>query len=838
MQRILSSSSLSEKPEEYGGKAAGLFVLRGHGFLVPPFYLLSYQVISGIVAAKVDTSLLVAKWIKENGIAAASRWAVRSSAHVEDGKEQSFAGLFTSRLNVLPSGLAGAIGEVVERYREVRQLEYNRFGDFEFAIIVQQMLQPDYAGVAFSHNPLNTEEEVSHINIVPGQGEALVSGKAEAFMVTHDGRRFSFLNETDNFVGEQFDGSHIIAVRRPGSEIKKAVGPFLPMLVKGLRSLSQLKGHPVDVEFAIVAGRLYWLQVRPITSGRKEQVLAIWDNSNITENYPGLTLPLSISYTRRTYCKGYTGMIRFLGMSDPQVERNRPLLENMVGGVNGSMYYNITAWQQLLYQLPFGKKTSRWITRIWGMEDAPFVPPAAKSSVLGLFRLLGHLLHSFVFFKKHKRRFEGILEETIASFDPGQLKNKSHEELIGQYFILEKKLGDNWIAPLLNGFYALLLFTSLKKILRRSRLSRPHPNFINDILYSQGDVVSVQIVKDFQRLISSVQGDEALWRLFRKTPANALPLILQKKYPAFWKDVSRYIERFGERAQEGELKMETCNYKDDPALFVAFLQQNAVAAFDRKKKDVLAFDYRQVIGETYAFNPLKKAILLQLIKVTIPRIKDRENYRFARTKSFHVVRHLFRAMGRAVHQKGFTDEEADFLFLEFDELTDPSLAQGYKKRIAARKEEYKKYKNLTHAPRYIQTLSGWKPVEKRATANAKSTLSGTGCSSGIVTAEVVEVTGASMDSGGLSDKILIANHFEPGWIHLFAQAAGVISERGNLLSHTAILCREMGIPSIVGAKGLMVAVKDGDLVQMDGAAGQVHLLKKRDARPTTTATKQ
>ena len=115
-------------------------------------------------------------------------------------------------------------------------------------------------------------------------------------------------------------------------------------------------------------------------------------------------------------------------------------------------------------------------------------------------------------------------------------------------------------------------------------------------------------------------------------------------------------------------------------------------------------------------------------------------------------------------------------------------------------------------------------MEKETTLDAKSTVKGIGCCSGTLTAPVVLIDGMPRVEATLTGKILVAHYFEPGWINLFAQAAGIVSEKGNLLSHTAILCREMGIPAIVGAKGIVGLLRDGDQIRINGTTGEINLL--------------
>lgn len=205
-------------------------------------------------------------------------------------------------------------------------------------------------------------------------------------------------------------------------------------------------------------------------------------------------------------------------------------------------------------------------------------------------------------------------------------------------------------------------------------------------------------------------------------------------------------------------------------------------------------------------------------------MRDRENYRFLRTKAFAMVRNLFRAVDQQLLETGWIEAPGDSLYLEFSALIHPEDAPRYKEIIAANKTRYKSYGAMDRAGRYLQMNGELIPVEKETTVDATSTFKGIGCCSGALTAPVVLIDAMPSAVEDLSGKILVARYFEPGWINLFAQAAGIVSEKGNLLSHTAILCREMGIPAIVGAKGIVGMLRSGDTIRMNGATGEINLI--------------
>ncbi len=85
------------------------------------------------------------------------------------------------------------------------------------------------------------------------------------------------------------------------------------------------------------------------------------------------------------------------------------------------------------------------------------------------------------------------------------------------------------------------------------------------------------------------------------------------------------------------------------------------------------------------------------------------------------------------------------------------------------------------------------------------------------------------DELDLDGQILCTIRTDPGWAPLFPTAGGILVERGSTLSHSAVVARELGIPAVVGIPGLTKALKMGDRVKMDGAAGTVERLDNPNA---------
>ena len=106
---------------------------------------------------------------------------------------------------------------------------------------------------------------------------------------------------------------------------------------------------------------------------------------------------------------------------------------------------------------------------------------------------------------------------------------------------------------------------------------------------------------------------------------------------------------------------------------------------------------------------------------------------------------------------------------------------------------------------------------------AEGAYTGTACSFGVAEGEVllVDTPSLQLDTKG---KILVTKMTDPGWVFLIAPAKAIVSEKGSLLSHTAIISRELGKPAVTGVEHITEYLKTGDRVRVDGNTGTVTLL--------------
>jgi pyruvate,water dikinase len=91
----------------------------------------------------------------------------------------------------------------------------------------------------------------------------------------------------------------------------------------------------------------------------------------------------------------------------------------------------------------------------------------------------------------------------------------------------------------------------------------------------------------------------------------------------------------------------------------------------------------------------------------------------------------------------------------------------------------------------------------------------------VAPALVVSTPDLTLDTAG---RILVAPMTDPGWVFLMLSAAGLVVEKGSVLSHTAIVGRELGLPTVVGVAAATQRIATGQTLRVDGTQGSVSLL--------------
>lgn len=241
------SKTTSIDPQKAGGKGYNLHKLVSIGMPVPETIIIPHD----FDVSHPDNQ---AKLLDHPIFADKSKlFAVRSSGNGEDSHNNSFAGIFDTFLEVEHGHVLENIHNVRKSISSERSKNYSQTRGsnvISMNVVVQHMVNAQYAGVAFSVSPVEKDKRIMLIELVVGNGDALVSGK-----ITPTTIRYNKLTRSHRI--EQAGANPI-----DGGIIEAILEELIPLLM----TIEEAYGHPVDVEWAVDQEKVYILQARPITT--------------------------------------------------------------------------------------------------------------------------------------------------------------------------------------------------------------------------------------------------------------------------------------------------------------------------------------------------------------------------------------------------------------------------------------------------------------------------------------------------------------------------------------------------------------------------------------------
>lgn len=829
-----------------GGKGKNLFTLQRMGFHVPPFVVLSPQMDSPENLSDADI-----EWLQTE-LPNTEFLAVRSSAMEEDGGEYSFAGQFKSVLFVPFHKLNQAIQEVWQSlssaHIETYCKQHNLPPPTRMAIVIQQMIPAETAGVCFGMNPINGKRNETLISAVFGLGEGLVSGNlnADTFTVSPawgpEPAIASTISKktTGIFWNPQGDG----ICERPIEEHKQDQPTLSTVQILAITAASEkLKTallKPQDIEFAYLDGALYLLQTRPITglhrmadpSGEK----IIWDNSNIIESYPGVTTPLTFGFILQMYESVYIQLCRLLGVSEKDLIDNHHLFANMLGLIQGRVYYNLLSWYKALALLPGYSLNAEFMEKMMGVKERfelKNLPQRTRfQEKLRVLNMVKSMISNLRALPKMRRDFQSEFELVMQAYNRNDLSLHSAEELMVLYQNFEQTLLKKWKAPLVNDFFAMIYFGVTQKLAVKYQLPE---GIHNDLLCGARDIISTEPIERMQKISTMILANPQAKHDFETLPAEQIWSELNQ-YPEIHASITAYIQKFGDRCV-GELKLETITYRQNPFMLIqgiqSYVRQGIVYKHSAGGIDIDMRDAAEkIVSQTLSNKPLKRWIFNYFLKQTRILVSARENLRFERTRGFGKVREIFIALGNKLYTEGIIQNPRDIFYLKHHEIFDfikgTAVTPSLSTLIELRKKEFRGFETTPTSERIVTFGmvyhgNSFQQAESM-TDSFQGDLQGLGCCPGRVRAKV-QVVHHPSEVEDLQGDILVTASTDPGWVTLFPTASAILVERGSLLSHSAIVSRELGKPCIVGITGLLHRLKTGDWVEMDGSTGQVKLIE-------------
>ncbi len=397
-------------------------------------------------------------------------------------------------------------------------------------------------------------------------------------------------------------------------------------------------------------------------------------------------------------------------------------------------------------------------------------------------------------------------------------------------------ISNKWKAPLVNDFFAMIYFGVLQKM--TLKLNLENKNIHNDLLCGERNIISTEPIKRTIALSIRIIGNPSEKELFLKESPETIWKTLQKNKTELNTEIEKYIEEFGERCV-GELKLETITYKQQPLYYIqilkSYIEQGINKDYHEGNNDIkLRTDAEKEIAVAFKGKFIKKRLYNYFLVKSRDLVSSRENLRFERTRAFGMVRKIFIAIGNNFYSEGLMTESKDIFYLTKEEIFDyikgTSVNYNLKDLIQLRKNQFSAFdaestseRIKTHGITYVGNDFNVK-LDLEA---LNSDLKGIGCCAGRVRGKV-RVVKSPYEVNNLNGDILVTSSTDPGWVTLFPTASAILVERGSLLSHSAIVSREMGKPCIVGITGLLSILKTGDLVEMDGSSGEVKIIERAD----------
>jgi rifampicin phosphotransferase len=732
--------------------------------------------------------------------------AVRSSATAEDLPEMSFAGQQDTYLNIRGEALPEAVKRCWASLWNARAIAYREQNgvaheDVALAVVVQELVDADAAGIMFTADPVTGNRDETVINASWGLGEAVVGGQVTPDTVVVSGGAVNRSQTADKTV---------MTVRIPAGTEERPVPEELrrqpvlsPEQALELAALGQrvqdLYGMPMDVEWCRRDGGGFEIvQARPIT-GMKPQVEEwndslkgdyLWTAGNLGEAIPDVMTPVTWSFVR-------------LFIHEAMSASSLPGFD-MVGNIGGRFYMNLGivytiaealgmksrlhAIEDVFGKLPPGLDVPK--VKISGWEIVKRIAPMAiriqrrvRTNVKGM----------PAFLATSRQRCEELRAAIAATGSGPELA----------------RLWTDEIEP--------HVVTSCRMLEAAGRQGG------STLVYTRDKLRKLMGETDAEAMLTGVNAGGELASL---GPVLGLTRLARG-------EISReeFARAYGHRGPH-EFEVSIARPGEDPGWIDA---QLAGLRDLRAGTDALLARQEKARQEAWARfaerYPGKEARMRARVRRWSAVVRDRESTRSENMRAFWVLRAF---VLRAGELTGCGD---DLFFLYLEELLD--LLRGNTaplEQVPVRRATYDRYAALPPYPTLI--VGRFDPVRWAADPNRRGdihdargglapisdTVTGFPGAPGVVEGIARVLSGPEQGDRLKPGEILVTTLTNVGWTPMFPRAAAVVTDMGAPLSHASIVARELGIPAVVGTGNATMRLHDGDRIRVDGERGTVELL--------------
>lgn len=783
---------------EVGGKARGLYLLNQAGLPVS----------DGFILYDVQTEEDLQKALEYYEHSDLFTVAVRSSAKGEDGVDFSGAGQYATVLNVTKDTFVEAVKTCLD---SVHSETAKSYGDAFLAtpenkmtVVVQSMVAAEKSGVCFTKDPTAREGGML-IEAVHGFGESLVSGMATAdqYRLSEDGHWDAPCNETSVLTEEQRQ-----AVAIGASKARAALEMEL------------------DLEWAInKAGKLIWLQARPITTEETATVHELdtkrnLDNHvittcNIGEMLPGVVTPLSLSTSVYGIDWGIRKMLVEVGVY-PSMERIPEW--SCVVSVGNTLFLDLTTLYSMSKRIMAADKSSMELS-ICGriLEDAPDTdfPEASLPTKLSNGKKYGKFLLSV---KKQKAVLDTMVEtlRILPVDDPMEYYRRIDEQL----YVMNEALFCHYASSSFSGAMNSALYMTLDKEYEdKSELKAK----IAGVLENIDDIESVDILRSLRKIASAILSrnpDAVGW-----SAEQIADYIYQDGGEAQY-EYDNFLFRHGHRSiREAELRSKA--WKDDEQSLMEYIRIVIASGAKetecdreqwKKNRDALLEGKKTSAKKTLSF----------LIDQARKGVRDREYTKSGIIKVIDVFKLAYRDLAALLVERNLLVDEDCIFFLTHEEIGKLIREQdlSLNKKALARRRVMIEQKQFV----YPEISIGRPQAITVESVSKGNVFQGVPVSRGTAVGKARVVRSVEDAEQLQKGEIMISGFTDIGWSPYYCMINGLVTEVGSALSHGAVVAREYALPLVVNLPKITSIIHTGDYVSVNGTTGEVQILDEAEAK--------
>jgi len=798
--------------EVAGGKAANLAKMMQAGLPVPNGFVVT------IDAYKLSNNGTISEQLAEEIHTAyhtlnATLVAARSSANMEDMIGSSMAGQYETCLNLssykeLIAGIKTCWQSIQSDRAQAYLKEHNIAKDeVAMAVVVQELVPAEVAGVLFTADPRNGCRDSMHIEAAWGLGESIVSGEVQPDSITihNKGKKIDYKTAPKTLMLAPGEKNF-----RPvdPTEQKKACLNFqqIVRLHKFGTTAEQYFKEPQDIEWAIQDDQIYILQSRPITTlletdaynniltETKANLAELlkegqgpWVRHNIGET---LQHPTPLTWEQISYFMsgegGYGKMYKAVGFSPSQKVEKQTFLKK----ISGDIYMDCSLMSEMFAEsYPFRYD----VDNLRENPDSAQLPPTistgnykqqadtqkqAKSVAGTLTKLAQHLDKDFY------QQFIPELEQWCQDQHSMELENLSDGDLI--------KTWHKQSRTVMHDFSCSAFMPSMIEVMAMDHLK----NFLTEHSWDEKPDTMLLRLSVSQKADCTLKSNIELSEL-RNNSAG----------------LEAWVAEHGHRAP-GEFDLSVPRWSERPEDVLQLAQQmtgNLEDLHEQRKKDSEACI--EIMRQT--LSPQLFETFQSHVDLMQRYCRFREDGKYYFMKAYAILRLTALEFGKRL---GIRD---DIFFLKSDEIATALKTKFIPlDKISARKIQHSVEKRL-HPPHVIDESDIAQLGQTTAkTHETDHKIDVHSLSSGTCTGSVAIVHSPDSENDLKEGSILVCTSTDPSWTPLFAKASGLILERGGSLSHGAVVAREMGLPAVV-IDGATTIFKDAEKVTINANTGHI-----------------